>query len=979
MNYNIHNQDNIEVIEIKFDRDGSFRTDDVYSDSVYSEEEYDIANIQMQDDMLELLIIDNDKCELNSDSIKEEKLDTEEMAISKDDKNTLNDNFAMKMETVEQPSRKIEKLNRLKKSTVCRVCGKLYVTRTSYLRHLLKQHSNHTLTKQNSNVCLIQNNLVKKSKVGINELVKEEEASNGERGEGEEEENEPRIMCDACGKTFRFKSSYRKHVRDQHSDEQPKEKPVRSRRMCDLCGKICSSGSFKGHMKKHTNPESVTCEHCGQVFSFVSVLKSHIKVRHSNERPFHCKLCESTFKRADYLRSHMRYKHEPKLLRCEDKSHPYRCEDCDSTFRNKESLEKHRTWKSENDKDRRCPATFQCEICESTFKKRNYLVLHKRYVHDERRPFRISEASVGPYKCDKCERRFASVCGRNYHCKSAHGTIFDTKFSETCDHCGLTFRNRVFYAKHCAKLREKPTCYLCWNAFDDEETLKEHMHEVHVDDLPFLCELCHNRFVTLRQLNDHIRSRHAKIRPFKCDYCHHTSVRKDSLEVHIRSCHLGQKPYKCDLCDKAFSQSSDLLGIFSANEYVFAVIARTLKIKNKKNKNKKKISEDFEIAKDIPHWQNETELPIKDFNEKIAYNEKRKKLSKLRNRLRICHLCGKHYTTDSGFRHHMVMHRDPSFSCHLCGHVFYESQNLKKHLAAIHSEERPFQCHMCGTKYKRKDVLQEHIKRVHDGVKRVWNPQLLKKYRSNAKMTIKDRYQCPHCNKCMASKGYLNDHINGAHIKKELYKCNECPMTFTRKASFKYHFKRAHILKKRVLEPRGTFLKDCEYCGLQFQIKKYYEIHVASKHFNKYPCEHCEEIFDNKFYLAKHTETKHADLISKCKLCGKSFSEDTHLKRHIYLCHTERNPYECHNCGYKANKKSTLEVHMRRHTGEKPYQCDVCTKRFAQSVDYRKHRANHFKHKVEERNNSEVKESEYIIDSNEIIVKIEDTNEKKEY
>lgn len=95
MNYNIHNQDNIEVIEIKFDRDGSFRTDDVYSDSVYSEEEYDIANIQMQDDMLELLIIDNDKCELNSDSIKEEKLDTEEMAISKDDKNTLNDNFAM--------------------------------------------------------------------------------------------------------------------------------------------------------------------------------------------------------------------------------------------------------------------------------------------------------------------------------------------------------------------------------------------------------------------------------------------------------------------------------------------------------------------------------------------------------------------------------------------------------------------------------------------------------------------------------------------------------------------------------------------------------------------------------------------------------------------------------------------------------------------------------------------------------------------
>lgn len=63
------------------------------------------------------------------------------------------------------------------------------------------------------------------------------------------------------------------------------------------------------------------------------------------------------------------------------------------------------------------------------------------------------------------------------------------------------------------------------------------------------------------------------------------------------------------------------------------------------------------------------------------------------------------------------------------------------------------------------------------------------------------------------SKGYLEDHINGAHVKKPLYKCDQCEMTFTRKASFRYHFKRAHVQKKRILEPRGTFLRDCEFCG----------------------------------------------------------------------------------------------------------------------------------------------------------------------
>lgn len=439
------------------------------------------------------------------------------------------------------------------------------------MRHLLKQHSGHSSAKLSRTA--------PSARSGATGTNKSASTAANEKPLPEKEE-QSRTMCDVCGKTFRFYSSYRKHFRDFHSEETPKPKPVRSRRMCDLCGKLCSGGSFKGHMKKHTNPESVTCPHCGQLFSFESVLKSHIKVRHSTERPFHCELCDSTFKRADYLRSHMRYKHEPKLLRSEGKSKStatssgsgswsspfmFRCGECDSSFKNKESLDKHlyQRVKAEDGSGTetivpKCPSVFRCKQCDTTFKKRNYLTLHKRYVHDKQQPFSISEASVGPYKCDRCERRFASVCGRNYHCKSVHGSLFESKFCELCDHCGLTFKNRVFYAKHCAKLRDKPTCYLCWSAFDEDAQLKQHMHDVHVDDLPFLCELCNRRFVTLRQLHEHIKSRHAKIRPFKCNYCAHTAVRKDSLEVHIRGCHLGQKPFKCDLCEKAFSQSSDL-------------------------------------------------------------------------------------------------------------------------------------------------------------------------------------------------------------------------------------------------------------------------------------------------------------------------------------------------------------------------------------------------------------------------------------
>lgn len=62
---------------------------------------------------------------------------------------------------------------------------------------------------------------------------------------------------------------------------------------------------------------------------------------------------------------------------------------------------------------------------------------------------------------------------------------------------------------------------------------------------------------------------------------------------------------------------------------------------------------------------------------------------------------------------------------------------------------------------------------------------------------------------------------------------------------------------------------------------------------------------------------------------------------------------------------------MRRHTGEKPYQCDHCPRRFSQSVDYRKHRAHHFKHRTEEHDADMKKTVECALETEEIGLSIE--------